>query len=126
MQGGAGWVLVSVTQRCTKNCPVGYGWRSPAGISGARLLREKICRVRVCCEVPAPGVSASKQSQEIPERPFEAQEQTSHIFPHRARQAANKTSFSSPGSKALKPPFNVKYRCKPVSPLHVLGVYVEF
>lgn len=81
---------------------------------------------RACREVPAPGVSASKQSQEIPERLFEAQEQTSHIFPHRTRQAANKTSFPSPGSKALKPPFNVKRSRKPVPPLRVLGVYVAF
>lgn len=70
--------------------------------------------------------AASNQSPEMADRLFGAQQQTSNVFPHRTRHTANKTSFPAPGSKALKPSFNIKYTFKPKPiPQHVSCAYVE-
>lgn len=125
MQGVGKWMSVTVTCAvCTavhREQSLGVQLEVVAGISGARERSAVFKKQKPAMRFQMLVSAASNQSQEIPERLFEAQQQTGSIFPHRTRHTANKTSFLSPSSKALKPPFNVKDRLKPLPPRYVLG-----
>jgi len=121
-RGGPGRCL---SQQRTDNSPLGYGWRLLAGVAGAGLPREKIHSVKK--SLPRGPTSRCLLLQTSPKKYQKGSlERTSDIFPHRTRHAANKMSFPSPSSRALKPAFSVKDTLKAIPSQRVLCAYVEF